>query len=504
MLHIAIVDDEASIREGLGRIVGKESEQFVVTGLFANGQELLDRLLLQDIAVDVVITDIRMPVVDGLELIGQIKALYQDIRCLLMSGFTDFEYARQALRYSAVDYLLKPINKKQLFTLLHKLEEEKEAGHRQAQRLRQGLLLSFLKNEPGLCSKLPELALPCPCFVVFALKGAAIEPLQDTLEQLPSHLFPDWDLVETGEQVVALVGYAMDIPEEKELQAIADQLQGMRLGSRLLVGTSRGYIQPALLGQAYHEAVHACELGIYDEADWSYHHYGAADERTAGHGEAEATALFAHSREALIQKLQILELSQIKACLQHLFTLSREQMLSQRTIVLLGRLILDAAAAEVQEWSQYTESSASKKILEALSASLHFDEMQTLFIAEFIGILKVIRNIRLEQAGRSVETVKRWIAKHYHEPAELSQLAGLVFLTPTYLSKLFKAETGMTITDYLIEIRINHAKLLLREACSLKVHEIGSKVGYPDPAYFNKLFKRMVGVTPNEYKRISR
>lgn len=504
MLHIAIVDDEASIREGLGRIVGKESEQFVVTGLFANGQELLDRLQLQDIEVDVVITDIRMPVVDGLELIGQIKALYQGIRCLLMSGFTDFEYARQALRYSAVDYLLKPINKKQLFTLLHKLEEEREAGHHQAQRLRQGLLLSFLKNEPELCSKLPELTLPWPYFVVFALKGTTIESLQNALEQLPGRLFRSWDLVETGEQVFALIGYSAEMPEEKQLWDIAHQWQGMLLGSRLLIGTSPGYQQPALLSQAYHEALQACELGIYDEADWSYHHCGAAGQNTAILEEAAAGALFAHIREELIQKLQILELSQIEACLQHLLALSREQRLSQKTIVLLCRLVLDTAAAEVQEWSQYSKLSAPRRILDALSASLRFDEMQTLFISEFIRILGRIRRTRLEQAGKSVETVKRWIAEHYHEPAELSQLAGLVFLTPTYLSKLFKAETGMTITDYLIEIRINQAKLLLRESCSLKVHEIGSKVGYPDPAYFNKLFKRIVGVTPNEYKRISR
>ncbi|MNN70293.1 HTH-type transcriptional regulator YesS [compost metagenome] len=117
--------------------------------------------------------------------------------------------------------------------------------------------------------------------------------------------------------------------------------------------------------------------------------------------------------------------------------------------------------------------------------------------------LKEIRSCRLAQAGKSVETVKRWIIEHYNEPAELGHLANLVYLTPSYLSKLFKTETGMTITDYLIEIRIKKAKHLLKQSAEMKIHEIGSEVGYPDPAYFNKLFKRMVGITPNEYKRIS-
>ena len=73
----------------------------------------------------------------------------------------------------------------------------------------------------------------------------------------------------------------------------------------------------------------------------------------------------------------------------------------------------------------------------------------------------------------------------------------------SYLSKLFKQETGLTLTDYMIEIRIRKAKQLLKDAPDLKIHEIGTEVGYPDPAYFNKLFKKVVGVTPNEYKRIS-
>ncbi|WP_018751693.1 response regulator [Paenibacillus sanguinis] len=504
MLHIAIVDDEASIREGLGRIVSKESERFVVTGLFANGQDLLDRLHLQNITVDAIITDIRMPVVDGLELIKQVKALYPDIRCMLISGFTDFEYARQALRYSAVDYLLKPINKNQLFTLLHKLEEEKETKHHQAQRLRQGLLLSFLKNAPDLCSKLPELTLPLPYFVVFALKGASVQLLRDKLELLTCPSFPFWDLVEIGDPIFALIGYAENIPEHKELHNIAYRLQSWLPVNRLLIGTSPGYQETALLGQAYHEALHACELGIYEATSWSYQPYEAMGQNAVGQEEAQAGAIFAQGREELIQKLQILELSQIEACLQRLFSLSREPKLPQKGIVLLCRMVLDSAAAELQEWHQYSGPSLAKELEEALSASLFFDEMQTMFIAGFIDLLGVIRSARLEQAGKSVETVKRWIAEHYDQPAELGHLAGLVFLTPTYLSKLFKAETGMTITDYLIEVRINQAKHLLRSGCSLKVHEIGSKVGYPDPAYFNKLFKRMVGVTPNEYKRISR
>lgn len=138
-----------------------------------------------------------------------------------------------------------------------------------------------------------------------------------------------------------------------------------------------------------------------------------------------------------------------------------------------------------------------------MEACLKFAEYRQLLIGIVGRTLQRIREKRLAQGGKSVEVVKRWIEEHYSEQAELSNLAGMVYLTPTYLSKLFKQETGMTITDYLIEIRIKRAKQLLADSSNLKIHEVGHEVGYPDPAYFNKLFKRMVGVTPNEYKRIS-
>lgn len=101
---------------------------------------------------------------------------------------------------------------------------------------------------------------------------------------------------------------------------------------------------------------------------------------------------------------------------------------------------------------------------------------------------------------RAVETIKAYIQQHYTEELELQHLADLVYLTPSYLSKLFKTETGETITDYCIAVRIEHAKRLLKEDHGLKTYMVGERVGYPDPAYFNKVFKKMTGKTPKEYR----
>ncbi|MEK5161829.1 response regulator [Paenibacillus macerans] len=510
MLRIAIVDDEASIREGLGKMIGRESGRFVVDGLFSNGQDVLDYLGEADL--DVIVTDIRMPVVDGLELSKQVKAIKPEIRCIIMSGFKDFEYARQAIRYSAVDYLLKPIDKKQLFALLYALDEEKTAARGKERQIRSGLLLSHFKSFAGGAglvgpgAKLPELSLPDPYFAVYAIKGWHPEALRAGLEQTLRLPVRFWDLVDTGEPVLAWICYFSQQPDQEELRQLTAVLEAICHPRRTLAGSSFVYGDPAMLGRAYAEAKSACELGIYGSQTWNYREAGGSAGPDSGGpdiGGPDIGERFAACRDEWVEQLQILNVPRAAACLERMLEQVRKDRAPLESVILLCRLVLDTISAELHEWGKIWPRAKAKQLEAELLSCLSFDEIRQKFVDELTGALQQVRAGRLAQAGKSVETVKRWIAEHYNQPAELSQLARMVYLTPSYLSKLFKHETGMTITDYLIEVRIKKAKLLLRKSSELKIHEIGCEVGYPDPAYFNKLFKRMVGVTPNEYKRIS-
>lgn len=174
MLRIAIVDDEILIREGLARMISKENTEFLVIGTYSDGKHLLDEL--PSLQLDVVITDIRMPQINGLELIKQLKASHPQIRSILMSGFVEFNYAREAIRSSAVDYLLKPIDKEQLFELLYHLEEEQQFSRDKEIRHRSGLLLTLLQvDEPPSPLLLSSLTLPQPYFSVLVFKGRSSE-----------------------------------------------------------------------------------------------------------------------------------------------------------------------------------------------------------------------------------------------------------------------------------------------------------------------------------------
>lgn len=491
-----IVDDEVLIREGLARMISKESSDFAVIRTYPDGKQLLDAL--PALQFDVLITDIRMPQIGGLELIRLLKASHPHIRSLLMSGFVEFDYAREAIRSSAVDYLLKPINKEQLFDVLYSLDKERTLLREKEERHRSGMLLSMLHIEEPSAVLIGGLILPQPYFSVFVLKGDSPETVCSCTDSLRQEKDNGFDVLELRQGLRVWIWYSAQPLESAELSEIHRYLQAASAGHTLHVGISRSYADAARLRTAYLEAKHACDCGIYQSRPL---HYVTIEELILP--DKAGSELFAPYREPLVHDLQILNVEGVLAGIHKLFSELASQCAYPEQILRMCREMEELARKEVQEFEAVYRNGVTMALEEQLESCLAFADMEKLFASSLSSALSSIRAHRLELSGTAVETIKRWISANYNQHADLNTLAGMVYLTPSYLSKLFKQETGLTLTDYIIEIRIRKAKQLLKNAPDLKIHEIGTEVGYPDPAYFNKLFKKVVGVTPNEYKRIS-
>ncbi|WP_249902138.1 response regulator [Paenibacillus sp. PK3_47] len=493
---MVIVDDEVLIREGLARMISKESSTFCVVGTFADGRQLLDEL--PSLQLDLVITDIRMPQIGGLELIRLLKVSHPEIRTLLMSGFVEFDYAREAIRSSAVDYLLKPINKEQLFEVLYTLEKERELQREKEERQRTGMLLPLLQLDEPSAVLMDNLNLPLPYFTVTLLKGGSMKGAIAYSDILRKEQGISSDLLEVHKGLLAWVRYSQEPLTLAERQEPAGFIKTVCPQKRLHFGVSRSYSEPARLRTAYLEAKLACDAGIYNP---QLLHYTAIEELELA--DKAAADHFAPIREPLIHDLQILSITGTTEWIHKLFRSLEAQQASPGLILRSLQQAEEAVRNELPEYEAAQRQENRPKLEEQIRDCMSFGEIEEQFTSMLTKALIKIRTHRLEMSGKAVETVKRWVSAHYNQHADLNTLAGMVFLTPSYLSKLFKQETGMTLTDYMIEIRIRKAKQLLKNAPDLKVHEIGTEVGYPDPAYFNKLFKKVVGVTPNEYKRIS-
>lgn len=501
MLNIIIVDDEVLIREGLAKMISKESPCFQVIGQFSDGQEVLKQL--PELDADIVITDIRMPAVDGLELIKCLRATHPHIRSILMSGFTDFDYAREAIRASAVDYLLKPINKEQLFELLYRLHDEREAAREQEVVKRRKLIHTCLHSDIIPEYMWEEIVLPLPYYVMFVQKGAHQETEQRFIQYLnkeqPQMIL---DRLSIHHPYLVHVLYLPEAPEDKQVNQLGQILAGIAssadIDSRIHAGSSLVYSDACMLKSAYSEAKRACDMGIYAD---SLHYYGGYKKLDRViESPIEKTA--ASDWELFLEQLQLLHIRFLQSWIQQRFEYLQSVCASPEAIVEACRLIEDTAALEILELKVIFDSATHSGWKEALPACLSFSEMKRLFLSSFTGAISEVQAARQELGSKAVELVKRWIAENYNQHIELNRLASIVFLTPSYLSKLFRQETGLTLTEYITEIRLKHAKRLLRDAPSMKIHQIGAEVGYLDPAHFNKLFKRIVGVTPNEYKKL--
>ena len=156
MLRIAIADDEERIGRGLAKIVRSASDEYEVAGVFANGAELLR--FVEEEGADVVITDIRMPVMDGLKVAEKLHAEHPGVRCVIVSGYSDFDYARTAMRYQVRDYLLKPVDKAELYRVLREMAKDVAEARRQAKLVRRLKLERALAGDASAEPVIPDRA----------------------------------------------------------------------------------------------------------------------------------------------------------------------------------------------------------------------------------------------------------------------------------------------------------------------------------------------------------
>jgi two-component system response regulator YesN len=501
MLDIAVVDDEERIRLGLAKLIAQADADCRVVGAFESGRELLEQL--DRISPDLVITDIKMPQMSGLQLIERVQAARPGIKFAIVSGFDDFDFARQAIRLGVEEYLLKPVSMPDLVQLLARVREKvgqenglptpaemeclrtllgggahpaDEARQREAEREleRSGLFRGHYAAMALLCA--PALS-------------------ADELRGLASAWNREFRLVprELGcFMLVAAIGEGDDAGTPKELAMAL--LMRLPAGARARLGIS-GVVQgSAWLQDSWRRAEAAMQRAWYEPGS------RAIGEAESG-GEKRGDGLHALYRMVdgeLRPALQTLDTGRAEAAVCAWLREAASRKLAWDS---LAEACSAIAAAVRGEWLKRRPSAPDGED-EPLPLSPQRYPDWTAFSAALTRSLgRMLDRIREAQPhNRPVETVKAYIREHYAEELELHRLAEKVYLTPSYLSKLFKTETGETITDYIISVRIERAKEMLRGDPRLKTYEAGERVGYPDPAYFNKLFKKVVGMTPREYR----
>jgi len=503
MLRIVITDDEERIRQGLAKMITSAGGDYRIVGLFGSGTELLERL--DELEFDLLITDIKMPAMSGIRLVELLREQRPELRAAIVSGFSDFEYARQAIRLGAIDYLIKPIDKEELYRLLAKLRLElADARQRDRDRLREALRASLTGGAAGpaaaarLAALLPTQPLACGCVII-----RSEAPLPAALPELEPAAFQAEFLERaalTTHELCVVYGVEARQPErllplgrrlaERAMDALPGTLAAGIAGGAAGTGGAAGWLT------CCREAQRASRRALYSPARTDIAVAGETAEKPL------LADVYARIDKELRQEAQVLDtvklLGSLRAVFRELAALKPElddvAECCDKIVYMLQHEIAEFPAALARRYG------GAHDWLAELKLGLRLRTIETRFVELVQELLADIREERERSGNRVIEKVKRMIEEEYNRDIELGRLAERVFLTPSYLSKLFKSETGETLTDYLIGIRMNRAKQLLKEHAEMKTYEVGEQVGYADPAYFNKIFKKMVGVTPKEFK----
>ena len=522
--RVLLADDEEEIRTGISRKIDWASLGFALVGEAGNGEEALE--LAEQLRPDVVLTDIKMPFLDGLELCRRLRVSLPGARLVVFSGFDDFEYARQAVSMGVSEYILKPINAPELTRVLETLRDQLDR-----QRLERRDMETLRRRYEESLPVLREL------FYTRLLSGQIRpEQVQDRAARyeidLPQGLWTaalvhvDGDEGERDELLLlsvqsflekhfALAGCAarvvlygdmaallVHLDREDRLYPLLEELERLSrlsqsyLGFRLTTGVGLPCRGPEELNHSAAGARSALDYRVL-----------AGGGRVIYIGDQEPLSAAAPSFEeedqrALSAAVKLGTPEQTEAVVRELMERLRQAGLSLSKCDLFLLEVVTCLVRITRSGGLPVEEVFGEGFTGAVSVS-GFSSLEELgsWLGERCGRLRdLLGRRRSDSAWQMVERAKDYIAGHYtDEQLSVEALCSHIHLSPTYFSTLFKREVGMSFTAYVTKVRMEEAARLLRETDE-KTYRIAEATGFSDPNYFSYVFKRHFGLSPSKFR----
>ncbi|ASA24879.1 response regulator transcription factor [Paenibacillus donghaensis] len=493
---LLVVDDEIWFREGLVQLISSNQLGWEVVGEAADGEEAVQAVELYK--PDLIITDINMPVMDGLQLMEWLSRAHPEIRVIILTGYRDFEYAQRALRYGAVEFLLKPFSLDEAYRVLRKAYEEL--------RLKQLKLRVTKQERQTEVFRAALFGLPCERALrenwEQKWRAADFCILQVHSYELPGKNYTQSD--------INLLHYAVTNILQELLQG--HQAEGLYFPLRKEAFAF--LLEPGPAGVTYRNAVKEAmsrfigletswlELGAVQRFEELAEQY---NEVHSGHGDGRAGDLAAVDGFPLLKEelLSLLVTSNLPAAEQRLaeYVDQAASLGLQSCKTRIYTLVTVFSSILLTDFKHVNAAAAGEGLNPA--HILEIQSVQELLswakekCAEFLDIFDHWLN---QQQDNVVVQAKQYIDGHYQTDCSLQMVAAHVHVTPNYLSNLFKKESGIGLTNYVSQLRIEEAKALL-QFTRLRMMEIAERVGFDNSSYFTVVFKQLTGESPRAFRR---
>ena len=534
LYKILIVDDEEEVRSSIMRKMQWEQLGYQLVGDAENGEDALEKVRVLE--PDLVLTDIKMPYMDGLTLTKYIKEERNSTEIVIFSGFDDFEYAQKAIKLGVIEYILKPVNVVELTEILKKLKlkmDERIAEKRNIQALRldyqrmlpvlkehflgdlvQGRLnhIAILEgfNRFNLCVK------DGPSWIVATthIELPMIEQdeqrlnLHDEVDLIPlsveqiicEKLMGDFQFETFGTATGTCILCA--IHTKQEMERFMNKLNQVCLECKKIlelnvtIGLGKAYTKQELIKDSYDEAKNAigyrATIGsgmVIYISDVEVMHVGILkfDEQSEG---KLIHAIKFGEREEIIEVIESL-MHKMKAAKVHT---------NQHQVYVMA--IIHSMMEMAQKYELDTNQIWGKEdYFKVMGRLLTIQSMQNFIINSALSIYENLHKERYDTMKQLIVEAKKYITEHFTNPdLSVEMVCEHLHISQAYFSTLFKKETGQTYISYLTELRLNKAIELLNKTED-KTYIIANKVGYTEPNYFSYVFKKNFGIAPSRYQR---
>ncbi|ANE46413.1 hypothetical protein SY83_09120 [Paenibacillus swuensis] len=525
MINIMIVDDESIFREYLKTTIDWAGYGFQITSEGRNGVDALEQAALHP--PDIALVDINMPFMDGIELSEKLFERYPNIRIVLITGHSEFEYARKAIRLGVEDYILKPFTKEELLLTMLKLrqqieveQQEKTTAISQQVILKERLLHQLISKDYSTSREetvrqFNELNLPTYTGL-FQAACIEIDHLDQKWNEISEKLLWKFAVTNVLGEIIGIRGQHLmftdpdgrivSLLEFEDEEAIREfdlddygklcQLIKKHLKFTITIGV--GSVQRGYKGiySSYMEALVSLQNKFNMGNDRSIE-YAKYREAFSGQGFYPA-----EMNERLLSFMRSGESVKVEAQIREIFRYLRDQRMSVDHIYMICMNVISLCLSFVTEAGYDVEDIYGTSFSPFNELKRHESMVETeAWMKRLYGLaLDYAGSHKMTKARKNAMAAKEYIDGHYSDPElGVERIAGHIYINSSYLRSIFKKEWGTTVSDYITHVRLQKAKELIATGRS-KLSDISEQVGYKDAGYFSKTFKKHFGITPSEYE----
>lgn len=534
MYKVLIIDDESIIRKGIKNIINWKQLDCEVCADASDGMEGIE--LIKRYLPEIIITDIRMPGLDGLSMIKQVKGIVPYSKIIILSGYRDFDYVQEAIKYGAFDFLLKPSKIEELTAVLSRAVNEindQKIRHLEIDRfkvlfeqsipiLREKLLYDIIyglnSNEYEITEKMRLFNINIKNFVLVVMENDYDE--KSNSSQYDKHLC-QFGIVNSFEEIFeekyevlsimlnsSRVGFIiqkpdrvpLDIEEVSEKCGYLQEVINNGFGFTVTIAVSSGGVSAMELPEKLKECLGSLEYKSYMGTN-SIIQY------------SDLNSFFRYEDYSILDRYQKQLLESIKSGNEGLVKVTTQNIARYvttnkininymknfyyTTLSSINNIRISVSAIEVDK--KHEEGRDIASLLKLIEKSESAEELNSLLEDVAVRIAEKVNNFNNKSIKLILRKAIDYIQEHYSEQVTLNEVAENIYVSTFYISRMFKKELGKSFVDYLNDVRIEKSKELLKDV-KYKTYEVAEIVGISDPHYFSKLFKKYSGMTPSEYR----